>query len=122
MAKNFKKILVCVATMLMIVSVLTVSAFATLGLTASEGWTWDEENKTLTLNNANITEKVTLPAGSKIVVKGNNTIAVEGADAITCEGELTISGEGSLKLTGSNGIMATAASLLISAEPLAVSR
>ena len=111
MAKNFKKVLVCVATMLMIVSVLTVSAFATLGLTASEGWTWDEVNKTLTLNNANITEKVTLPAGSKIVVKGNNTIAVEGADAITCEGELTISGEGSLKLTGSNGIMATSVSI-----------
>ena len=44
MAKNFKKVLVCVATMLLIVSVLTVSAFATLGLTASVGWTWDEVN------------------------------------------------------------------------------
>jgi len=51
MAKNLKNVLVCAAAMLMLVSVLTVSAFATLGLTASEGWTWDEESKTLTLDN-----------------------------------------------------------------------
>jgi len=81
------------------------------------GWSWDHDTKTLTLNGVNIqatTEEnmmsvVTVPDGTKIVLNGENTIvqtdtlesdtyvlsAVNTSD-LNCDGTMTISGDGVL--------------------------
>ena len=82
-----------------------------------DGWSWDHDTKTLTLNGVNIqatTEEnmmsvVTVPDGTEIVLNGNNTIvqtdtgksdtyvlsAVNNKE-VNCDGTMTISGEGVL--------------------------
>jgi len=81
------------------------------------GWSWDHDTKTLTLNGVNIqatTEEnmmsvVTVPDGTKIVLNGENTIvqtdtlesdtyvlsAVNNKE-VNCDGTMTISGDGVL--------------------------
>lgn len=81
------------------------------------GWSWDNDTKTLTLNGVNIqatTEEnmmsvVTVPDGTKIVLNGENTIvqtdtlesdtyvlsAVNNKE-VNCDGTMTISGDGVL--------------------------
>ena len=82
-----------------------------------DGWSWDHDTKTLTLNGVNIqatTEEnmmsvVTVPDGTEIVLNGNNTIvqtdtgksdtyvlsAVNNKE-VNCDGTMTISGDGVL--------------------------
>lgn len=82
-----------------------------------DGWSWDYDTKTLTLNGVNIqatTEEnmmsvVTVPDGTEIVLKGENTIvqtdtgdsdtyvlsAVNNKE-VNCDGTMTISGDGVL--------------------------
>lgn len=82
-----------------------------------DGWSWDYDTKTLTLNGVNIqatTEEnmmsvVTVPDGTKIVLNGENTIvqtdtlesdtyvlsAVNNKE-VNCDGTMTISGDGVL--------------------------
>ncbi len=82
-----------------------------------DGWSWDHDTKTLTLNGVNIqatTEEnmmsvVTVPDGTKIVLNGENTIvqtdtlesdtyvlsAVNNKE-VNCDGTMTISGDGVL--------------------------
>lgn len=82
-----------------------------------DGWSWDYDTKTLTLDGVNIqatTEEnmmsvVTVPDGTKIVLNGNNTIvqtntgdsdtyvlsAVNNKE-VNCDGTMTISGDGVL--------------------------
>lgn len=82
-----------------------------------DGWNWDYDTKTLTLDGVNIqatTEEnmmsvVTVPDGTKIVLNGNNTIvqtdtldsdtyvlsAVNNKE-VNCDGTMTISGDGVL--------------------------
>lgn len=84
---------------------------------SGDGWSWDHDTKTLTLNGVNIqatTEEnmmsvVTVPDGTKIVLNGENTIvqtdtlesdtyvlsAVNNKD-VNCDGTMTISGDGVL--------------------------
>ena len=84
---------------------------------SGDGWSWDHDTKTLTLNGVNIqatTEEnmmsvVTVPDGTKIVLNGENTIvqtntgdsytyvlsAVNTSD-LNCDGTMTISGDGVL--------------------------
>ena len=84
---------------------------------SGDGWSWDHDTKTLTLNGVNIqatTEEnmmsvVTVPDGTKIVLNGNNTIvqtntgdsdtyvlsAVNNKE-VNCDGTMTISGNGVL--------------------------
>ena len=81
------------------------------------GWSWDHDTKTLTLNGVNIqatTEEnmmsvVTVPDGTKIVLNGENTIvqtdtgdsytyvlSAVNTDTTNCDGTMTISGDGVL--------------------------
>ena len=82
-----------------------------------DGWSWDHDTKTLTLDGVNIqatTEEnmmsvVTVPDGTEIVLNGNNTIvqtdtgksdtyvlsAVNNKE-VNCDGTMTISGDGVL--------------------------
>lgn len=84
---------------------------------SGDGWSWDHDTKTLTLNGVNIqatTEEnmmsvVTVPDGTKIVLNGENTIvqtdtlesdtyvlsAVNNKE-VNCDGTMTISGDGVL--------------------------
>lgn len=82
-----------------------------------DGWSWDHDTKTLTLNGVNIqatTEEnmmsvVTVPDGTKIVLNGNNTIvqtntgdsdtyvlSAVNTNDVNCDGTMTISGDGVL--------------------------
>lgn len=81
------------------------------------GWSWDNDTKTLTLNGVNIqatTEEnmmsvVTVPDGTEIVLNGENTIvqtdtgdsytyvlSAVNTDTTNCDGTMTISGDGVL--------------------------
>ena len=79
------------------------------------GWSWDNDTKTLTLDGVNIQATtdsmsvVTVPGGTKIVLNGNNTIVqTDTGDSYTyvlsavnnkevnCDGTMTISGDGVL--------------------------
>jgi len=84
---------------------------------SGDGWSWDHDTKTLTLNGVNIQETteenmmsvVTVPDGTKIVLNGENTIvqtdtlesdtyvlsAVNNKE-VNCDGTMTISGDGVL--------------------------
>lgn len=82
-----------------------------------DGWSWDYDTKTLTLNGVSIqatTEEnmmsvVTVPDGTEIVLNGNNTIvqtdtgdsytyilSAVNTNDVNCDGTMTISGEGVL--------------------------
>ena len=82
-----------------------------------DGWSWDYDTKTLTLDGVNIqatTEEnmmsvVTVPDGTEIVLNGNNTIVQTNTDdsdtyvlsavntnTTNCDGTMTISGDGVL--------------------------
>lgn len=84
---------------------------------SGDGWSWDHDTKTLTLNGVNIqatTEEnmmsvVTVPDGTKIVLNGENTIvqtdtlesdtyvlSAVNTNDVNCDGTMTISGEGVL--------------------------
>ena len=80
-----------------------------------DGWSWDYDTKTLTLDGVNIQARtdsmsvVTVPDGTEIVLNGNNTIvqtdtgksdtyvlsAVNNKE-VNCDGTMTISGDGVL--------------------------
>lgn len=82
---------------------------------SGDGWNWDYDTKTLTLNGVNIQATtdsmsvVTVPDGTEIVLNGNNTIvqtdtgksdtyvlsAVNNKE-VNCDGTMTISGDGVL--------------------------
>ena len=82
---------------------------------SGDGWSWDYDTKTLTLNGVNIQATtdsmsiVTVPDGTKIVLNGENTIvqtdtlesdtyvlsAVNNKE-VNCDGTMTISGDGVL--------------------------
>ena len=87
---------------------------------SSNGWSWDYDTKTLTLDGVNIQATlpdsdgdihsvVTVPDGTEIVLKGENTIIQTGSveytsyalgavntDTTNCDGTMTISGDGVL--------------------------
>ena len=108
-----KRLIAMLLTFAMLMSFMSINAFA-LDLSATpdgEGYFWDAESQTLTLNGATITETVTLPDGATVVVNDECSIVVDGANAITCEGALSIEGNGKLTLSGSNGIMAASVSI-----------
>ena len=82
---------------------------------SGDGWSWDYDTKTLTLDEVNIQARtdsmsvVTVPDGTEIVLNGNNTIvqtdtgksdtyvlsAVNNKE-VNCDGTMTISGDGVL--------------------------
>ena len=82
---------------------------------SGDGWSWDYDTKTLTLDGVNIQARtdsmsvVTVPDGTEIVLNGNNTIvqtdtgksdtyvlsAVNNKE-VNCDGTMTISGDGVL--------------------------
>lgn len=86
-----------------------------------DGWSWDYDTKTLTLDGVNIQATtdsmsvVTVPDGTEIVLNGKNTIVQTNTDSetgnyallsgtvdsngILSEGKLTISGNGTLNVT-----------------------
>ena len=115
MAKKMKKIGAFLLALVMCVSMLPTSAFAldltSEDVTPGEGWVWEEDTKTLTLNGAAITETVTLPDGATIVVNGDCSIDAGTANAIVSAGALTISGAGKLTLAGDYGIKAASVSI-----------
>ena len=80
-----------------------------------DGWSWDYDTKTLTLDGVNIQATtdsmsvVTVPDGTEIVLNGNNTIvqtdtgdsytyvlSAVNTDTTNCDGTMTISGDGVL--------------------------
>lgn len=80
-----------------------------------DGWSWDYDTKTLTLNGVNIQATtdsmsvVTVPDGTEIVLNGENTIvqtdtgdsytyvlSAVNTDTTNCDGTMTISGDGVL--------------------------
>lgn len=80
-----------------------------------DGWSWDYDTKTLTLNGVNIQATtdsmsvVTVPDGTEIVLNGNNTIvqtntgdsdtyvlSAVNTNDVNCDGTMTISGDGVL--------------------------
>lgn len=80
-----------------------------------DGWSWDYDTKTLTLDEVNIQATtdsmsvVTVPDGTEIVLNGNNTIvqtdtgdsytyilSAVNTNDVNCDGTMTISGEGVL--------------------------
>lgn len=82
---------------------------------SGDGWSWDYDTKTLTLDGVNIQATtdsmsvVTVPDGTKIVLNGNNTIvqtntgdsdtyvlSAVNTDTTNCDGTMTISGDGVL--------------------------
>ena len=82
---------------------------------SGNGWSWDYDTKTLTLDGVNIQATtdsmsvVTVPDGTEIVLNGNNTIvqtdtgdsytyvlSAVNTDTTNCDGTMTISGEGVL--------------------------
>lgn len=63
------------------------------------GYTWDNANKTLTLEGLSLDvtsgAAITLPGGSKVVLKGGkNTIATAAGSILVSQGSLTVTGEG----------------------------
>lgn len=82
---------------------------------SGDGWSWDYDTKTLTLDEVNIQATtdsmsvVTVPDGTEIVLNGNNTIvqtdtgdsytyilSAVNTNDVNCDGTMTISGEGVL--------------------------
>ncbi len=82
---------------------------------SGNGWSWDYDTKTLTLDGVNIQATtdsmsvVTVPDGTEIVLNGNNTIVQTNTDdsdtyvlsavnnkEVNCDGTMTISGDGVL--------------------------
>ena len=80
-----------------------------------DGWSWDHDTKTLTLDGVNIQATtdsmsvVTVPDGTEIVLKGENTIvqtdtgdsytyilSAVNTNDVNCDGTMTISGDGVL--------------------------
>lgn len=80
-----------------------------------DGWSWDHDTKTLTLDGVNIQARtdsmsvVTVPDGTEIVLNGNNTIvqtntgdsdtyvlSAVNTNDVNCDGTMTISGDGVL--------------------------
>ncbi len=112
MANNLRKLFTSFLAVLVIMSLMIVGASAAdLTVGSGEGWIWDESTKTLSLNNANITDTFALPDGATVIVNGDSTIAGGEANAIMCEGVLTVKGSGKLTLTGSNGIRAASVAI-----------
>lgn len=73
----------------------------------AEGWSWDADSKTLTLNGCTIDvlgdqAAIILPEGAVIntVNDTNNIVLSEQADGISGAGALTINGDGELSVTG----------------------
>ena len=104
-----KKLFALALAVIMVMS-LSLNVFAAMDLTTGgDGtWSWNEENETLTLNGAALTEEVSLPDGATIVVNGDSSIICTNTNdnAITSTGALTITGTGTLTLSGYNGIKA----------------
>ena len=82
-----------------------------------DGWSWDHDTKTLTLDGVNIQATtdsmsvVTVPDGTEIVLNGNNTIvqtdtgesdtyvlSAVNTNTTNCDGTMTISGDGVLNV------------------------
>lgn len=82
---------------------------------SGDGWSWDYDTKTLTLDGVNIQARtdsmsvVTVPDGTEIVLNGNNTIvqtntgdsdtyvlSAVNTNDVNCDGTMTISGDGVL--------------------------
>ncbi len=122
-----RKILSVILTVAMILSIIPASVLAAgakrttpLDLTtqetadkiADEGWAWNEETKTLTLNGLDIetdaTPAVTVPAGTTIILADsseNSIITTAGSGrGIQCEGSLTIKTEDGAAIKGTLNI------------------
>ena len=63
------------------------------------GYSWDNENKTLTLEGLTASQ-ITLPDGATVILNGNNTINYTNSKgaALTGRGALTIEGDGALAI------------------------
>jgi len=57
---------------------------------SGNGWNWQADTRTLTLNNANLDKCINVPVGTTILLKGNNTIKIDS----TRGGQESIGGEG----------------------------
>ena len=110
MAKRFKKVLAIIMALILTMTV-GLNAFA-IDLTGGidqngENWTWNEAEKNLTLNGANVNEGFVLVDGSNVIVSADSIVNGGDNSAFSCEGTLSISGsDNKLTLTGSNGISA----------------
>ena len=81
----------------------------------SQGWKWDNETKTLTLNGLDISAEtcgIHLPAGAIIELRGNAKVhsyrksdTDKQTSAIISDGELTIKGPGKLQIDSIKGIV-----------------
>lgn len=77
------------------------SADGVFDMLASEGWKWDNDSLTLTLNGADIEVTgdqfaLALPAEATIVVEGSNFLASKERNTLRAYGDLEIGGTGSL--------------------------
>ena len=109
MAKSFKKVLAIIMALILTMTV-GLNAFA-IDLTGGidqngENWTWNEAEKNLTLNGANVNEGFVLVDGSNVIVSADSIVNGGEDSAFACKGELNISGSNQLTLTGSHGISA----------------
>lgn len=94
---------------------------------SGEGWTWNNDSKTLTLNGVTVKNHIVLPDGATIVVTEGteNSVTVESGNAIYADGALTISGKGKLSVasgfdvSGANAVCATGSVTVIDTELVA---
>ena len=121
-----RRLLTIMFAVMLVATFMTATALAddvgsTLDFTVSEttrgeGWSWDAETKTLTLDNLNFTTDaqygIILPSGSTINVPAGTTNTIETkavynedavSAAIYCKGDLTITGSGEIKAESTNG-------------------
>ena len=108
MAKKFKKALAMLLAVLMMTSTMSLPVFAEETDTTK---VWDEETQTLTLNEATLSEGISVPDGATIVVNGDVTVDAGTGNAIVGAGALTIKGNGKLTVRGKIGISGTSISI-----------
>ncbi|MBO5511092.1 MAG: hypothetical protein J6B24_05100, partial [Clostridia bacterium] len=149
MKKNSMRLLGFLLAALMVISLFPVGAFAedaaidtgdseavgiedadftdATGDESGEGWTWNNDSKTLTLNGVIVKNHIVLPDGATVVVTEGteNSVTVESGNAIYADGALTISGKGKLSVasgfyvSGANAICATGSVTVIDTELVA---
>ena len=98
-------------------AIITVNGQTTEADFNGNGWTYDAETSTLTLNDCNITTMTELDGNKyqihsdgdlKIILVGTNTLNLESTYGIYVEGNLTIGGTGTINITNTtNGIYST---------------
>ena len=115
-----KRWMVCALLLMVMVTLLTTVAFAGVGGwygslfqlfddedKSGAGWNWDASERTLTLENADISDNLGIfhihTDNAVVVLKGENKLEAHDNQAlrtaIWCDGDLSVTGDGSLKVS-----------------------